>query len=174
MTALAYAPIIVSSEFVDYCIENNKVPKVADFLLTDKKNEKIYGLTLKDSLARAKANGCGLLSDVAIYCTSKIANGPETYRKIAEVNGATFAEYNGRQGLRKPSMESQDQEEQESVYLITGSKPEEKKVWPRFKEMAREGGMNPRIVDPNWLLVAAMSQQLQWDEKYLVEEAQSD
>lgn len=175
LSALAYAPIILSTDFVDACLEKNKTPKVEDFLLNDKQNEKSLGLKLSESLARAKTNRRSLLRDVAIFCTDKIQNGPDTYRKIVEVNGGTFTEYAGRAAarIRNPSAESQKQEVLEPVYLLSGLKPEEKRLWPKFKEMANKGCMEPRIVTTDWLLDTTMSQKLKWDEKYLIGEAQS-
>jgi len=174
LTALAYAPIILSTDFVDTCLEKNKFVKMEDFLLNDKTNEKSLGLKLKDSLAHAKANRRNLLRGVAIFCTDKIQNGPSTYRKIAEVNGGTFTEYTGRAPtIKKPTEESQDQDELEPVYLLSGTKPEEMRLWPKFVDMAKKGRMEPRIVKSEWLLDTTMFQRLKWDEKYLVDEAQS-
>lgn len=173
LTALAYAPVIVSTDFVDICIEKNKIPNVNDYLLVDKKNEQLQGIKLKDSLARAKTNGRNLLRGVAIFCTNKITNGPATYRRIVEVNGGTFAEFNGRHApIRKPSAESQNKDEREPLYLLSSTKEDEKKLWPKFKEMARIGGMDPRIVSTDWLLASTLAQQLKWDDKYLIDEAQ--
>jgi len=102
----------------------------------------------------------------------QIINGPAQYQKVVEANGGTFVEYNGRhQTIKKPSAESQDREEREPVYLLSTNKPEEQKLWPKFREMAISGGMNPRIVDKEWLLATALSQKLGWDKDYLIKEA---
>jgi len=47
--------------------------------------------------------------------------------------------------------------------------PEEKAMWPRFKDMAEKGNMEPRVVAPDWLLDVAMAQEVRFDKKFLVE-----
>lgn len=53
------------------------------------------------------------------------------------------------------------------VYLLTGMKPEEKRLWSRFEQMVREGGMVPRVVSTEWILNTAMSQRGEWRDSYL-------
>ena len=168
LCALASGPTIVSSDFIDACIKKQEMPKVEDFVLIDKENEKKFGLKLKDVLARAKANKRILLRRVPIYCTKDIPNGPETYRAIVESNGGTFAVYTGRPTIKKTNPE-EDEGPAEPVYLITGHKPIERQLWPKFAEMANEGNMIPRIVTTEWLLDVAMFQKQKWDKKYLAE-----
>ncbi|KAE8453748.1 hypothetical protein EG329_009259 [Mollisiaceae sp. DMI_Dod_QoI] len=168
LCALASGPTFVVSDFIDSCVQKGRIPRVEDFLLQDKQNEKKFGLKLKDAVTRAKANKRHLLRRVPIYCTSDIQNGPETYRNIVEANGGTFAIYTGRPFVKKTSPE-EDDGPAEPVYLISGYKPSERKLWSKFAEMAKEGNMIPRIVDSEWLLDVAMSQQQKWNEKYLAE-----
>lgn len=172
LTALAYGPITVSTDFIDKCLEKNKVVNVDDFLLENKKDKQANGIQLRDALARARKNGRRLLAGVAIYCTDKIVNGPAQYQKVVEANGGTFVEYNGRhQTIKKPTAESQDKDERESVYLLSTTKPEEQKLWPKFREMAISGAMNPKIVDKEWLLATALSQKLGHDKEFLIKDA---
>jgi Regulator of Ty1 transposition protein 107 BRCT domain len=168
LCALANGPTIVSSEFIDTCIKTGEIPNVDDFLLKDKENEKKFGLKLKDTIVRAKANKKNLLRRVPIYCTKDIPNGSDTYKAIVEVNGGTFAVYTGRPTIKKTKPE-EDEGPAEPVYLITGLKPAERQLWPKFTEMAEQGNMIPRIVTTEWLLDVAMSQQHKWDNKYLAE-----
>lgn len=138
------------------------------FLLNDHDNEKRFKLRLRDAVARAKANKRSLLRRVPVYCTADIANGPETYKAIVEANGGIFHVYRARGGSTiKPTSPAEDEGEPEPVYLITGPRPEERRLWPKFEEMAVAGNMIPRIVNSEWLLDVAMSQQLKWSEKYL-------
>jgi hypothetical protein len=168
LCALAAGPTIVSSDFIDACIAKNKVPDIDDFLLNDKVNEKRFKLKLNDVIHRAKVNQGKLLRGVAIYCTADIPNGFATYKNIVEANGTALNLYRARGGAKiKPPGEEDDESTPEPVYLLTGISAEEKKLWPRFEQMAREGGMEPRVVLAEWLLDTAMSQRLQWDKKYL-------
>ena len=160
-------PMIISSDFIDACLESGLIPDVETFLLNDKANEKRFGLNLEDVIKRAQSNRGKLLKGVVVYCTSDILNGPDTYKDIVEANGATFHVFRARGGATiKPSGPESD-EEGEPVYLLSGTKAEEKRLWPRFEKMAEQGGMEPRIVQTEWLLDTAMAQELRWDPKYL-------
>ncbi|KAG4433917.1 hypothetical protein IFR05_010614 [Cadophora sp. M221] len=165
LCALATGPTIVNSNYIDQCVKTHKVPKVEDFLLKDVESEKKFGVKLKDVIARAKANKRSLLRRVPIYCTPKIEN-PGIYKSIVEANGGTFASYRGRPTIKKTTAE-EDDGPAEPVYLLTGEHPEERKLWPKFEEMARDGNMIPRIVPVEWLLDVAMAQQHKWSDKFL-------
>jgi hypothetical protein len=169
LCAVASAPVIVSTDFIDTCIQKGKVPDIEDFLLKDQANEKKFNLKLKDVLARAKSNKRGLLRGIPVYCTAQIANGPDTYKAIVKANGGEFHLYTGKGGAQiKPTKPEEDTIGPEPVYLITGPRPEERKLWPAFTEMAQKGNMIPRIVHAEWLLDVAMSQRARWSEDYLV------
>ena len=168
LCALATGPTIVSSNFIDICLQEGEVPPVEKFPLRDHENEKRFGLKLKDVIARARANKRSLLRRVPIYCTAEVNNGPETYKAIVESNGGMFSVYRARGGPTiKPTSPEEDEGEPDPVYLISGLRPEERRLWPKFAEMAKAGNMIPRIVSPEWILDVAMSQQLKWHEKYL-------
>jgi len=168
LCALATGPTIVSSDFVDTCLDDGVMPPVENFLLKDKDNEKRFNLRLKDVVVKAKANRRQLLSGIPIYCTVEIMNGPETYKSIVEANGGIFRTYRARGGstIRPTNPESDEDGEPEPVYLITGPKPEERRLWPKFEQMAKAGNMEPRIVHAEWLLDVAMSQRLKWGSRY--------
>jgi len=168
LCALAGGPTIVSSDFIDTSIRSAEIPPVDNFLLKDKDNEKKFGLKLKDVVARARANKRQLLRGIPIYCTAEISNGPDTFKSIVEANGGTFSVYRARGGSTiRPTKEEEEDEDLEPVYLLTGVRPEERRLWLKFEEMARDGHMEPRIVHSDWLLDVAMSQQLKWDDRYL-------
>lgn len=168
LCALASAPTVVRSEFIDTCVKDGKVPNVGEFLLKDTSNEKKFGLKLKDAVVRAKANKRSLLRRVPIYCTEDVPNKPETYKEIVQANGGTFTIFRGKPFAKKVNPE-EDEGGKEPVYLISGTKTPEKNLWPTFKEEAKKGNMVPRIVSTDWILDVAMAQQLKWDNIYLVE-----
>ncbi|POS87894.1 hypothetical protein EPUL_000402 [Erysiphe pulchra] len=169
LCALASGPIIVSTDFVDACIESKDIPKVNDFILNDLENEKRFGVKLEDALARARENRHNLLRNVPIYCTETVPNTPETYKDIVEANGGSFGIYRGRQIIKKKNPKDNDDDEPpEPVYLISGTSKQEKTLWPKFATMARDGNMIPRIVMSEWLLDTAMAQKHNWDNKYLL------
>jgi hypothetical protein len=171
LCALARGPTVISSTFIDKVLESGKVPPIEDFLLKDKKAEKQYKVDLARSAARAKSWRGKLLRGVPIYCTEKIRNGPDSYKAIAEANGAIFKMYRARSGTTiKPTTAEEDgNRDPEPVYLLSSVGPEEKQMWSRFKDMAEKGNMEPRVVAPDWLLDVAMAQEVRFDKKYLVE-----
>lgn len=171
LCALARGPTVISSTFVDKVLETGKVPPVDDFILKDKNAEKQYNVKLERSVGRAKQHRGRLLRGVPIYCTEKIRIGPESYKAIAEANGAMFMMYRARSGVSiKPTTAEEDgNKPPEPVYLLSSAGPEEKQLWGRFKDMAEKGHMEPRIVAPDWLLDVAMAQEVRFDEKFLVE-----
>ncbi|KAM0466072.1 hypothetical protein ACHAPV_001025 [Trichoderma viride] len=171
LCALARGPTVISSTFIEKTLETGKLQDVEDFILKDAEAESKYDVNLEKSVARAKAHHGKLLRSIPIYCTDKIKNGPESYRAIAEANGAMFMIYRARSGTTiKPTTAEQDGfAPPEPVYLLSGATPEEKQLWKRFKEMARNGHMEPRVVSPDWLLDVAMAQQVRFDKKFLLE-----
>lgn len=170
LRTLAKGPSILSSKFIDEALDSGEVPDPDDFLLKDEENEKRFGVTIETAVSRARANLGKLLWTVPIYCTADITNGPESYRVIAEANGAMFKLYRARSGttIKPTTVEEDGGAPPEPVYLLSSNSAAERALWPKFEEMARKGNMEPRIVAADWMLDVAMRQQVTFDEKYLV------
>lgn len=171
--ALAHAPIFLSTDFVNDCLTQNKRLQPEDYMLQDPEGEKRLGCGLSDALARAKSNKGQLLQGYSIYCTEHIHGGFETYKSIVEVNGAKCLMYRARAGstatLRAGLDEESDSNEAGtpgSVYLISGTTPDEGKLWPRFRQMIEGMGKNPLVVRNDWVLDLALSQKHQWRDWY--------
>jgi hypothetical protein len=162
LKCLARGPEVINSSFITACIETGKRPNIKDHLLADKANEAKYGVTIKQAVSRARANRGRLLWGVPIYCTVDVPNGVDAFKTIAEANGAIFKIYRARGGttIKPTSAEEDGGADPDPVYLLSGSSPVERQLWPRFEEMARQGHMEPRIVLPDWLLEVAMRQEL--------------
>ncbi|KAH8665860.1 BRCT domain-containing protein [Tricladium varicosporioides] len=167
LCALASGPTVVTTDFIEACIKEGDIPDTNKFALKDSTNEKKFGVKLKDVVVRAKANKRSLLRRVLVYCTQDIPNGPVTFQDIVVANGGTFNLYRGKPILKKTNPD-EDDTGPEPVYLLSGEKPAEKKLWDSFTKMAKEANMIPRIVSTEWLLDTAMAQQHKWDKKYLV------
>ncbi|KAL2873866.1 regulator of Ty1 Transposition [Colletotrichum sp. CLE4] len=169
LKTLAKGPTVLSSNFIDEALEKGEAPDPDEFLLNDEENEAKFGVKLETAVSRARANLGKLLWTVPVYCTNNICNGPESYKAIAEANGAMFKLYRARSGTTiKPTTEEEDGgAPPEPVYLLSSNSADERSLWPKFEEMARKGHMEPRIVAADWLLDVAMKQQVSFDEKYL-------
>ncbi|KHO01754.1 BRCT domain-containing protein [Metarhizium album ARSEF 1941] len=176
LCALARGAAVLSSAFIDKVLEIGEVPEADDFILQDFEAECKYNFKLERSMARAKANRGKLLQGIPIYCTEGVRKGPDGYKSIAEANGATFKLYRARSGttIRPTTAEEDGFAKPEPVYLLSGNSPEEKQMWGRFRSMAEKGNMEPRIVDPDWLLDVGMAQQVRFDEKFLMEKRNHD
>jgi hypothetical protein len=169
LRCLARGAEVLNSSFITTCLETGKVPDIEDHKLKDTENEKRFGVSIETAVARARQNRGRLLWGVPIYCTADIKNGVDSYKTIAEANGAIFKIYRARSGTTiKPTTAEEDgNAPPEPVYLLTSPSPAEKLLWPKFEEMAKNGNMEPRIVVSDWLLDVAMKQELSFDPKYL-------
>ena len=139
--------------------------------------EQRSGYKMTDALARAKENQGQLLRGYSIYCTEAVHGGFETYKAITEVNGAKCLLYRARAGsnqfLRAGSAEVPSDAESDQpldVFLLSGTTPEEGKLWPRFRQMVETNGKTPRIVRHDWLLNVSLSQQIVSSDMYHLRE----
>ncbi|KIV79382.1 hypothetical protein PV11_06945 [Exophiala sideris] len=166
VTALAYAPLVISTDFIDACLEADELLDPEEFILEDKENEKKLGFSLQLSRDRAKSNGNQLLQGRWIYCMENIRGGFETFKTIVEANGGRCMLWRGRKGTTVPSgradSEGVDADANIEVYLLSSEedRQQQKSLWNRFKEMAEGSRKSPRIVAADWLLESAMSQQV--------------
>ncbi|KAI0968279.1 hypothetical protein F4678DRAFT_208607 [Xylaria arbuscula] len=166
---LSKGAVILSSNWIEECLDTKQVPDPDKYILKDTENEKRFGLKLETSIQRAQKNKGQLLAGIPIYCTAGIKNGTESYQAIAGANGAIFMVYGPRSGSTiKPTNPEDDEGGPDPVYLLSTSTPEEKKLWKKFEDMARKGNMEPRVVASDWLLDVVMKQEHSFDEKYLV------
>ena len=104
-----------------------------------------------------------------IHVTENIHGGFETYKSIIEANGGRCFLYRARSGTFIPVAGNQsdsENEDPEFAYLISGASEAETKLWPKFRQMARESNRVPRIVKTDWMLDLALSQQVRWDDSY--------
>ncbi|KAI9851664.1 MAG: hypothetical protein M1838_003133 [Thelocarpon superellum] len=173
LLALAYAPVIISTEFVDECLEENEVVPDERFLLKDVKAEKRFGFRLKEAVQRARVNERSLLSGITIYCTEAVHGGFDTNKAIIEANGGHCVLFRPRRGIVSMRMEkeggagpSSDEDQPEAVYLLSSDTAEQREVAENFCQQATTQGMVPRVVKTEWLLDLAMSQEIKWDRSY--------
>ncbi|KAJ3558793.1 hypothetical protein NPX13_g9642 [Xylaria arbuscula] len=166
---LSKGAVVLSSTWVEECLDTKEIPDPQNYVLKDAENEKRFGLKLETSIRRAQKNKGQLLAGIPVYCTTSIKNGTESYQAIADANGAQFLVYGPKSGNTIKAINPEDDEAgPDPVYLLSTSTPEEKKLWKRFEDMARRGNMEPRVVASDWLLDVVMKQEVSFDEKYLV------
>lgn len=169
LSILAKGPKIINSSFIDDCLEQGERLDIESYKLKDKDREKQFGMKLERSIERARKNKSRLLWGIPIYCTTLIKSGPDSYRPIAEANGATFKTYNGRTSTIKVTSPEEDSQVPEPVYLLSSNSKTERDLWPKFEKMAKDGNMTPRVVSADWLLKVAMNQEVTFEAKDLAE-----
>lgn len=173
ITALAAAPCVVSTDWLDSCLRNNKIPGPKAHLLVDSVEEDRLGLKLEQVVERARKNNRKLLRGWQIFCTDGVTGGWETYKDIIGANGGICNLYKGRSSMTasKRSFSRETQEEQavaenqgddegDTLYLISGEGKKDKELWEKFRELAKKEDMVPKIVKGDWLLQVAMSQRV--------------
>jgi hypothetical protein len=164
VAALAYAPTVISTDYIDACLERNEYLKPDKFLLKDQVNEKKLGVSLTMSHNRATENRNQLLRGRTIYCVENVHGGFETFKSIAEANGGHCLQYRGRHINMIPSTRAgsetstTDEDVQHEVYLLSGPGPENRRLWSKFREMAEHSRKSARIVTAEWLIETAMCQ----------------
>jgi hypothetical protein len=180
--ALAHAPEVVSTSFLDYCIKNRKVPDLAKYPLEDRDTEERLGINLQDSIEHAAQNRGQLLQGWQIFCTQDVNGGFDIYKAIIEANGGVAMLYKGRTAMKvtKRSFDAGNVDNAESqgddrsqgddignrLYLISGDKKTEVELWDKFKQMAEAADMVPVVTRADWLLSVAMRHSIHWDDKW--------
>lgn len=165
MVALAYAPKVLSTDYIEACLEEDEFLEPDAYELVDEVNEKKHDVVLKEALERAKANKQQLLKGTTIYCTEKIISGFETLQAIAEANGTTLTHYRGRHvtipSRRAGSQTDSKDDTDNEVYLISNDNEEDRRLWPKFVRMAEDGRRRPYVLVAEWLLSSALRQEVQ-------------
>jgi hypothetical protein len=184
VSALAAAPAVVSSKYIDYCLKHHNLPDPKKFPLVDKEGEERFGINLQETIERAHKNKRKLLKDFTIFCSPNVTGGYDTYSSIVAANGGQCQLYKGRTNMtvskRKISnpsaaalAEAEPQstgDEKDDMYLISEAKQSEVHNWQKFRELAENVNMIPRIVSTEWLLTTAMAQELRFDESWELNE----
>ncbi len=171
VTALAYAPLVISTDFIDACLEEDDLVDPEDYVLKDTENEKKFQISLKDSRKRAQNNGNQMLQGRCIYCMENITGGFDTFKSIVEANGGRCMLWKNRKGTTVPSgragsEDSTDVDANNDVYLLSDDSNSNQSLWTRFREMVEGSRKVPKIVKADWILETAMSQQLRSTKPY--------
>jgi hypothetical protein len=175
--------MVVETTYLDSALKNNKLIEKPS-LLHDRDTEEKYGFKLSESLERAEDNQHNLLRGWTIFVTKDVNGGFETYKDIITLNGGQAMMYAGRTGVTIPKRrlrddpeagsESQHQggdEEFDYVYLVSGDSEVDIKLWKQFRDLAKKQDLEARIVKNDWLLHLAMAQQIEWKEKFELDES---
>lgn len=174
VSALAAAPLVVNTEWLDTCLRNNRVPKEGTHVLQDRDEEDRLGFRLDESLERAEKNKGKLLRGWQIFCTENVPGGWEIFKTIIEANGGVCSLYRGRVAMnaskRTFSRETQEdqaiadhqgEDEGDTLYLISSDGKKDRDLWEKFRNLAKKEDMVPKIVTSDWLLQVTMSQKVE-------------
>ncbi|EEH41544.2 BRCT domain-containing protein [Paracoccidioides lutzii Pb01] len=167
VNAIAYAPMILRTDFIDACLEQNQLLSTNDFLLHDPNSEEKYGLSLEKARNNAIENKNHLLGGRIIYCVETIPGGFDAFKSIIESNGGQCLMFRGRSGITLPNQrrssdvirENDGAPHMDEIYLISGTEKSHVRLWPKFRNMVWNAKKIPKIVRPDWLLIIAMAQE---------------
>ena len=166
VSAIAYAPKVVSTEYMEACLEEEEALDPDDFLLADSASEKKYNTKLSTILQRAKENDHKLLADRTMYCMENIFGGFDAFDQIVKVNGGQCNRWRGRHDIMVPSKRagSESSAVEDEVYLITSQEKEnlktQIKLWEKFSQMAEGARKMPKVLKSDWLIESALLQKI--------------
>src|SRR5262249_7821267 len=124
------------------------------------------GINLSEALERAKENRRKLLEGFKIYITDHVPGGFDTMKEIVNANGGKAIIW---KGPRNHSIEPYDSDRHgEESRLVLLSSSEDEKYHKGFNKLAKEYGWEPRVFHTDWLLTAAMRQEIDWDSDFKV------
>ena len=173
--ALAHGPTVITLDYIEQCLSTDKRLDPEDFLLKETPEESAKGYKLSESIERARVNKCRLLRNYTVYCTEHVHGGFDCYKAIIEENGGKCLLYRARatstaiaSRASGPDMDGNDTalSTPEYLYLVSSTRPEDAKLWPKFRQMAQEKGKIPRIVNNDWVLDMALRQEIHWRDTY--------
>lgn len=170
VNGLAYAPMIINTDFITECLKGDELLDPKDFALVDKAAESKFNFSLAKAMTNAKENGNKLLQNFRIYCVEDIRGGFDAFKSIVETNGGQCFLFRGRLGLanqsRRDESDDEDSEMEDDepgrheVFLLSGTEPKHARLWPKFRQGAGEINKAAHILRVDWLLDMAMSQEL--------------
>ena len=167
--AMSRAPEVLDISFVEDCLRENKLLESEEYSLEDVEGEERYSMRLPQATERARSNKGKLLRGQRIFVSDEINGGFEPYKSIIEANGGDFQLFRPRS--TNPNVEERRDvttRDREALYLISREDSAQAKLWPRFRQMAEAMGRPALIVNPDWLLDMALSQQIRAINEYEV------
>ncbi|RVX71657.1 hypothetical protein B0A52_03841 [Exophiala mesophila] len=172
VTAIAFAPVVVSTDFIDACLKEDALLDPKKFPLKDRQAEASIGGSLEKAIGRASKNKQRLLQGQNIYVMESIRGGFETFKAIVEANGGRCMLWRNRKNMTVPSTRAESEESTDggasSDLILVTDAANNNVLWDRFKQMAEKSRRTPRIVTADWLLETAISQTLRPLQDYAV------
>ena len=176
--AMSRAPVVLHLDFIEACLREDKLVAAEDYQLDDNydfedgKSRK-RSMQVSEAIERAQENQGNLFQDQQIFVTDAIEGGFDAYKTIIEANGGRAFLFKARQNLaNSPSADEDDAIEDPSyVYLVSGDTAAQTKLGEQFKKMAQTWGKVPRIVTKDWILLCALSQEVQPSIDYVLRPA---
>lgn len=130
----------------------------SEYLLRDPENEKRLNCNLGKSLVRAKSNAGKLLHGQTVYVTPDVHGGFDVCKSIVEANGGVCVNY---RMMKRPANAPLS----ETLVLLCNVDTN-KSMLSAFRKMAVEAGREYKIYRADWLLDLAMTQKVEWSDKY--------
>ncbi|KAI5808837.1 BRCT domain-containing protein [Peziza echinospora] len=163
LCALAHAPTILSTSWIESCLESGHLVDESAHILSDPDGEAKMEIKLSESLVRAKKLKGTLLEGTVVYCTPNVTGGFDTYSHIVQANGGICINFKtGKRGANTPEDMSG------KLVLLSSDAAADQKLWKPFVALAKGLHAEPLIYRTDWLLTAAMRQKVEYDDGYLL------
>ena len=174
LAGIAAGAQVVSPGWLRECLARKDLLDPTEWALKDQHSEKEHGARLHDILAKAStlSESGGMLHGLTIYCTEHISPDTATYQDLVMRNGGKCLLYKGRE-TKPPIVEKEEVNEAsqglaKELVLITA--PQDRKLWSKFKAMAKENGYKPMLVSTDWCVRVCLVQDPSvWDDRWAVE-----
>ena len=152
--------MLVSPSFLDDCLKEEDLLNPEDYPFEDPDGEEEYQLKMEEVLERAATNRQRLLKGYSIWVTDKVKGGFDVYKAIVEINGGKCLPYQGRTGaVPRVNYDSDDEDSKpEPAYLICSE--DDAQLAEKFLAAAAASNREPHVVKTDWLLDAALSQEI--------------
>lgn len=154
LTALPYAPKILSVDWIKACLKEKKIVDENDYFLVDLESEMKYNFKLSESLKKASENKHslfkGYLFQVSPMAVSNYSNGIDTVKHIIEANGGVCV-------LTASRKDWTEYKELSPILIANGS---DERILKQFIEKRREAGEIPLIYNMEWVLTTVLRQEL--------------
>ncbi|KAG5518424.1 hypothetical protein PMAC_002818 [Pneumocystis sp. 'macacae'] len=159
LSALAYAPKVLSINWIKMCIKEKKIIDESNYFLFDPQSEMKYNFKLVESLKRASENKHslfkGYLFQISPGAVSNYNNGIDTVKQIIEANGGVCVSTTSRR----------NEIEYEGFLVVLISNNLNDRASKNFIEKCKKTNQVPLIYNMEWVLTTVLRQELKFTDE---------
>jgi hypothetical protein len=130
------------------------------YLLRDRENEKKWGISLEQTVAKARANNRKLLKDYQVYI-STLASGHDALLRILEINGADARIISNTIKGRAKILRLDYLRSVGNRVLICTATSEDKVLRDKFREELKDAGLRGEVYSIEWIMMSVLRQEVE-------------